>query len=185
MGRKELRNDIEFAALVCHSRGRVAFVLLPIFIMLIILLLCRLFYIQIICHDKFSEAVSSQYEISLTGLDAVAASDERRCDKGETVFALIARDRKDAALEELLRASCAENITKASSHYEVYEIAGAKNETIEKLRMSYDAYLFYDYRPRQSIMTVTGEPVQSEIILYADAVGNLIGGLPPQLRAVS
>lgn len=185
MSRKELRNDIEFSAVICRSRGRVAFVLLPIFIMLILLLICRLFYIQIICHDEFSEAARSQYEIRLMGLDGAAASEEPGCDRAESVLALIARDRKDAALELLLRASRAENITKASSRYEVYEIVEAKSETLEELRTSYDAYLFYDYRPEQSIMTVTGEPAGSEIILYADAAGNIIGGLPPQLRAVS
>ena len=32
-------------------------------------LLCRLFYIQIMCHDDLAEAAVSQYEITLEGMD--------------------------------------------------------------------------------------------------------------------
>ena len=40
-----------------------------IFAVLLILLLCRLFYIQIMCHNDLAEAAVSQYEISLEGMD--------------------------------------------------------------------------------------------------------------------
>lgn len=185
MSRKELRNANEFEVIVDRSKRRIVFVMLPIFVLLILLLLCRLFYIQIMCHDEFSEAARSQYEIRLTGLDGGATSAENGCDNAATVFAVISKDRNDAALERLLRASHAENITKASSKYDVYEIVAAANEVLEELRTVYDAYVFCNYRPKQSVMTVTGEEMHSEIILYADAAGNIIGGLPPQFRVFS
>lgn len=184
MSRKDLRENRENDDIRDFSRKRITFGLALVTAALM-LLACRLFYIQIICHDEFSEAARSQYELRLTGLDSGTASGESTDDSGTTVFAVIAKDRSDAALEGLLRASRAENITKASSSYDVYEIADAESEVLEELRTVYDAYVFCNYRPEQSVMTMTGENEHSEIILYADAAGNIISGLPPQFRVFS
>ena len=39
------------------------------FTIVMILLVARLWYIQVICHDEFTEAAISQYEVSIEGLD--------------------------------------------------------------------------------------------------------------------
>lgn len=184
MSRKELRENRENDDIRDFSRKRITFGLALVTAALMLLVM-RLFYIQIICQDEFSEAARSQYELRLTGLDSGAASSENTDDNGTTVFAVIAKDRNDAALERLLRASRAENITKASSRYDVYEIADAESDMLEKLRTVYDAYVFCSYRPEQSVVTMAGVNAHREIILYADAAGKIISGLPPKLRVSS
>lgn len=178
MSRKEKRNEMESELIASNARLRISFGF-ALLLVLLSLLVCRLFYIQILCHDEFSEAVRSQYEIRLTGL-------ETETDGGNAAtYAVIAQDKKDAELNELLRACRAKNITKASSKYEVYEISNAESELIEKLKTMYDAFVFRNYMPSASVMTVTGEEVRSEMILYADAAGNIMRGMSPQLRVFS
>ena len=43
--------------------------LLGTFVVLMILLTIRLYYIQIICHEELSKAAQSQYEIMVEGID--------------------------------------------------------------------------------------------------------------------
>ena len=50
------------------NRKRVKTAIL-IFMVPVIALTCRLFYIQILCHDDFKEAATSQYEMAVEGMD--------------------------------------------------------------------------------------------------------------------
>lgn len=182
MSRKGRRNEIESEAVFDKARVRISFGF-ALLLVLLFLLICRLFYIQIICHTEFSESAYSQYELSLTGLYDSAASDEGSHDKSETVFVLIAADRNDDKLESLLDACHAKKITNVSARYDVYEISETQDRVLEKLRIMYDAYVFCNYMPEQSVMTVTGENIHRRIILYTDAAGRIMAGLPPKLQA--
>ena len=69
MSRKEMRTAWENEALVSQFRKRTEW-MLAFFTALILLLLLRLFYVQISCHESFENAVKSQYEIPVSGFDS-------------------------------------------------------------------------------------------------------------------
>ena len=159
MSRKEMRTAWENEALVSQFRKRTEW-MLAFFTALILLLLLRLFYVQISCHESFENAVKSQYEIPVSGFDSEY-----------NFYYIIEKSKEDRELKRLLADAGAKDITKESSRYSGYE-------------MNYGAYAFRNYAAlRERRNAAKGKKLT--IIVYADAAGKIIPGISPEIREQS
>lgn len=158
MGRREKRMQMEENTLFSAFRKRMEFAMALFFVM-ILLLLSRLAYIQLACHDAFSQAAHAQYEMPVIGLD-----------EGYQYYCIIEKEKADSGLASLLAAEQARDITKESSRYMVYEMKTLDCELGGLLKERYNAYTFRNFAPR------------SKVILQADAAGRILPGLHPETQ---
>lgn len=165
MGRKENRVQRETENLVAKFRTRVEFCL-ALFLAFLLLLVLRLGYIQLSCHDDFERAAKSQQEITVSGFDSEY-----------NFYYIIEKSKIDVRLKEMLQDAGGKDITKKSSKYAVYGIKTYDSYLNEKLRQDYGAYAFRNY---VSAGSKTGKKL--EAILYADAAGKIIPGISPEIR---
>ncbi len=172
MSRKERRIQEENEALVAGFRKRTEFCL-AFLVALLILLILRLYYIQISCHDSFAAAAKSQQEIPISGFDSEY-----------NFYYIIEKSRTDARLRELIEVAGGKDITKKSSQYSVYGIKTYDPSLNESLRQDYDAYAF-----RNCFSAGTSETFgkaksgkKFRVIVCADAAGNIIPGISPEIR---
>ena len=172
MSRKEMRTAWENEALVSQFRKRTEW-MLAFFTALILLLLLRLFYVQISCHESFENAVKSQYEIPVSGFDSEY-----------NFYYIIEKSKEDRELKRLLADAGAKDITKESSRYPVYEMKTHNSVLNRKLRKNYGAYAFRNYAAlRERRNAAKGKKLT--IIVYADAAGKIIPGISPEIREQS
>lgn len=158
MGRREKRMQMEENTLFSVFRKRMEFAMALFFVM-IVLLLSRLAYIQLACHDAFAQAAHAQYEMPVIGLD-----------KGYQYYCIIEKDKADSSLASLLADEQARDITKESSRYMVYEMKTLDCELGGLLKERYGAYTFRNFAP------------QSTVVLQADAAGRILPGLHPETQ---
>ena len=165
MSRKEIRIQKEKEERIAEFRKRIEFCL-AFFVALLMLLILRLYYIQLGCHDDFERAAKSQQEITASGFDAEY-----------NFYYIIEKSKIDARLKEMFQESGGKDITKKSPKYAVYGIKTYDSYLNEKLRQDYGAYAFRNY---VSAGMKTGKKFKA--ILYADAAGKIIPGLAPKIR---
>lgn len=168
MGRKEIRLEKENREIVGTFRKRVEFCL-ALFIAVAILLVFRLYSVQISCHESFERAARSQYEILISGFGS-------ECN----FYYIIEKSKIDARLKEALEKAGAKDITKESSRYSVYEMKIYAPGLNEKLRKEYGAYAFRNYASGMARGN-TGNENKLKVIVYADASGKIIQGISPKI----
>lgn len=173
MSRKEIRIQREKEATIAEFRKRIEFCL-AFLVALLILLVLRLYSIQISCHESFAGAAKSQQEIPISGFDCEG-----------NFYYVIEKSKIDKRLTWLLTESGARDITKESSRYSVYEMKTYHALLNEKLRQDYDAYAFRNYVSAGASETL-GKAKGGKtftVIVYADAAGKIIPGIAPEIRA--
>ena len=158
MGRREKRMQMEENTLFAGFRKRMEFAMALFFVM-ILLLLSRLAYIQLACHDAFTQAAHAQYEMPVTGID-----------DGRNYYCIIEKEKADGRLTDLLAGFGARDITKESSRYSVYEMKTLDCKLGKRLKEKYGTYLFRNYASRFAL------------ILWADASGRILPGLRPEAQ---
>lgn len=181
-----------------------------IFAVLLILLLCRLFYIQIMCHNDLAEAAVSQYEISLEGMDTRGRIFDRNMKPitgGTYQYYYIIKNKKlTVEGENLLKELHARQLASSDSDYRVYRTETYSEEINEKLKEGCGAYVFAStsrYSDSQPACHLVGYLNESEkrgvyglerlyeerlkadnrkLVIRADAGGNILKGRGPYIR---
>lgn len=169
MSRKQIKNAMEAQERIDMFRKRIE-LCLALFSALMILLVLRLYYVQISCHESFAGAVRSQYEIPVSGFDAEY-----------NFYYIIEKSKEDGRLRTLLDDAGAKDITKESSRYSVYEMKTHNPTLNEKLREDYGAYAFRNYA-LHTRSNGGNRKKQFSVIIYGDAAGKIIPGLSPEIR---
>lgn len=169
MSRKQIKNAMEVQERIAIFRKRIE-LCLALFSALMILLVLRLYYVQVSCHESFANAVKSQYEIPVSGFDSEY-----------NFYYIIEKSKEDDRLHTMLEKAGAKDITKESSRYSVYEMKTHNLSLNEKLREDYEAYAFRNYALHTRS---TGGKTKKKfsIIIYGDAAGKIIQGLSPEIR---
>lgn len=173
-------------------------------------LLCRLFYIQIMCHDDLAEAAVSQYEITLEGMDTRGRIFDRNMKPitGGTYqyYYIIKKGNLTVEGERLLEKLGARQIASSDSQYLVYRTENYMEEINEKLESCCGAYVFRSpsrYSDSQTACHLVGYLNQSEkrgvsgleylfeqilkadsrkLVIRADAAGNILKGWAPYIK---
>ena len=105
------------------SRKRVKTALV-IFIIPVLALAGRLFYIQILCHDEFAEAATSQHEIAVEGLDTRGQILDRNLKPitggSYQYYYIVKKERMTAEYRSLLDMMGGSQIASADSDYYGY-----------------------------------------------------------------
>lgn len=185
MGRKKIRLEKENREIVGTFRKRVE-LCLALFLAAMMLLVFRLYYVQISCHESFERVAKSRYEILISGFGS-------ECN----FYYIIEKSKIDAMLTEALEKAGAEDITKESSRYSVYEMKNYDPGLNEKLRKDYGAYAFRNYAFKSYALgndafgTAQGNTGNEnnenklKVIVYADASGKLIQGISPKIPGLT
>ncbi len=158
MGRREKRMQMEENTLFSAFRKRMEFAMALFFVM-IVLLLSRLAYIQLACHEAFTQAAHAQHEMPVVGLD-----------EGYQYYCIVEKEEEDRTLYRLFGSLGARDITKESSKYSVYEMKTLDYTLGRQLQEEYHAYIFRNFAPK------------TKLILQADAAGRILPGLRPETQ---
>ena len=181
-----------------------------IFMALVLALVGRLFFIQILCHEEFAEAASSQHEITVEGLDTRGQILDRngRAITGGSYqyYYIIKKERLSGEYEELLNALGGSQIAAKDSDYCVYRTENYDEQINDRLRAGCGAYVFRSrsrYSATQPACHLVGYLNQSEkrgvsgleylfeerlkagenrLVLLADAAGNILPGRAPWVK---
>lgn len=181
--------------------------LLGIFIVLIFLLVIRLYYIQIICHEELSEAAKSQYEIMIEGMDTRGMILDRNYMPliGDTnqYYYFIEKEKYNSELKQLLKDIRCSRITSSSAKYYIYRTEKYNGNINQKLKDDYNAYVFQSttrycdsqlachligYLNEDEKRGVSGleylyqdllEADKNTLSLWADGMGNILSGTSP------
>lgn len=191
------------------NRKRVKTAIL-IFMVPVIALTCRLFYIQILCHDDFKEAATSQYEMAVEGMDTRGQIYDRNMKPltggSYQYYYIIKKERMTPECENLLAILDSSQIAAADSDYLVYRTETYNDDINDKLKNGCSAYVFRSrsrYSASQPACHLVGYLNQSEkrgvsgleylfeeklkaddntLILMADAAGNILPGVAPSVK---
>ena len=181
-----------------------------IFMALVLALVGRLFFIQILCHEEFAEAASSQHEITVEGLDTRGQILDRngRAITGGSYqyYYIIKKERLSGEYEELLNALGGSQIAAKDSDYCVYRTENYDEQINDRLKAGCGAYVFRSrsrYSATQPACHLVGYLNQSEkrgvsgleylfeerlkagenrLVLLADAAGNILPGRAPWVK---
>ena len=123
------------------NRKRVRTVLV-LFLVPMAALACRLFSIQVICHDDFSEVATAQYEMVIEGIDTRGQIFDRNM-KPLTggscqYYYIIKRERMTDEGSELLASIGAGQLTADDSKYMVYRSEMYSEEINERLKSDFN-----------------------------------------------
>lgn len=188
------------------GRNKIAFVL---FTVAMLALAVRLFYIQIICHDKLEEAATSQYEIVIDGLDTRNRILDRNyrplTDEIKEYYYLIKKDKESPQLLFLVDKIEGKQVASSSSDYYVYKTEIYDKNITKTLKEKYDAYVFQStarYSKNQLACHLVGylneaentgvsglellyqtrlKTKEKKLCLWADAGGNIFEGVSPAI----
>lgn len=177
------------------------------FAVIIVALVSRLIYIQIICHDEFEAAAVSQYEIAIEGLDTRGAILDRNSmpltGGTKRYYYIISKKKADDELKEIVQSIEGRQIAKESSSYLVYRTEVFNEEINQNLKDKYEAYVFQmaaRYSDEQIACHLIGylnedekkgvsgiellcqdklKAGQSKLTIWADAAGNILRGFAP------
>ncbi len=191
------------------NRKRVKTAIL-IFMVPVIALTCRLFYIQILCHDDFKEAATSQYEMAVEGMDTRGQIYDRNMKPltggSYQYYYIIKKERMTPEYKNLLELLDSSQIAAADSDYLVYRTETYNDDINDKLKNGCSAYVFRSrsrYSASQPACHLVGYLNQSEkrgvsgleylfeeklkaddntLILMADAAGNILPGVAPSVK---
>ena len=131
-----------------------------VFFLMMILLVCRLFYIQIVCHEKFERMATSQYEVSIEGINT------------NQYYYFISKEKCDKRLYQLTELLDGKKVDSGASSYYVFRTECFDNIINNSLQRNYDAYVF------KSQGECANENIQ--IYFWADAAGRLFVGEAPK-----
>ena len=116
---------------------------------LITALVCRLFYIQVMCHEDFVEAAAVQYRVAVEGLDTRGQIYDRNMKPltGSTYqyFYIIRTETVDEQCRELLARTGAENVSGSAgktAKYQVFRTEEYIEEVNDLLKKNFGAYIF-------------------------------------------
>lgn len=177
------------------------------FVVVMLLLLARLFYIQIICHQELKEAAESQYEVLIDGMDTRGRILDRNymalTGGTDQYYYFVRKDRQDREMDFLFEIIEARQIATGESYYLVYRTEVYKEEINQKLRDDYGAYVFQSdtrygddqiachligYLNEDQKTGVSGLELMyenslkaeaSSLYLWADAAGQILTGSRP------
>ena len=186
--------------------------LLGTFVVLMILLIIRLYYIQIICHEELSEAAQSQYEIMVEGIDTRGMILDRNyvplIGDANQYYYFIKKENYDGKLKQILKDAGYSRIASNSSKYYIYRTEKYDESVNQKLKDSYDAYVFQStarycdsqlachligYLNEDEKKGVSGleylyqdllEADKSTLSLWADGTGNILTGTSPYKKHI-
>ena len=192
------------------SRKRVKTALV-IFIIPVLALAGRLFYIQILCHDEFAEAATSQHEIAVEGLDTRGQILDRNLKPitggSYQYYYIVKKERMTAEYRSLLDMMGGSQIASADSDYYVYRTEDYDDEGNQRLKDGCNAYVFRSrsrYSASQPACHLVGYLNQAEkrgvsgleylfekklkagenrLVLTADAAGNILPGIAPSIKS--
>ncbi len=171
----------------------------------------RLFFIQVMCHDDFSEAATAQYEMVVEGIDTRGQIFDRNMNPVTggscQYYYIIKKERMTDEGSELLAATGASKLTSDDSRYLVYRSEMYSEGISERLKSDFNAYVFCStsrYSDVQPACHLVGYLNQSEkrgvsgleymfeerlkagrnrLVLTADAAGNILPGRAPYIRS--
>lgn len=184
-------------------------ILFIIFVVLAVLLLARLFYIQIICHEEFEKACQSQYQLPVDGMDTRGSIVDRNYMPltGGTCqyYYFISKEQDKELVEELSCKLGGRQIASKESAYWVYRTENYDEEVNEMIKDRLNAYVFrcqarygdeqmachlIGYLNEDEKVGVSGlelmyqqelEADDSNMYLWADAAGGILPGSKPYI----
>ncbi len=176
-------------------------------VILMVLLLGRTFYIQILCHENLTEGAVSQYEISVQGLDTRGAILDRNympLTGGKSqYYYFIKKNREDEFLSSYVSYLEAKQIAREDASYYVFRCEKYNADINTVLKEKYRAYVFESsaryaddqvachligYINQDEKVGVSGlelmyedvlEAENSKLTLWADGAGNIFAGKEP------
>ena len=182
-------------------------VLFLIFVILMVLLTIRVYYIQIICHEELTEAAQSQYEVLVAGIDnrgQILDRNHMPLTGGlNQYYYFVEKDFADENLDFLMKSIDAEQIASTESSYLVYRAERYDKEVSDRAKDDYKAYVLecptrygeeqiachlIGYLNEDEQKGVSGIELlceeklskkQGALTLWADAAGYLISGTEP------
>ena len=182
------------------------------FAVMAVLLAARLAYIQIFCHDEFTAAAVSQYEITVEGLDTRGVILDRNSmpltGGVKEYYYIISRKLKDGRLKSLTEDIGGQQIAKKTSAYLVYRTESFDRDINDILKKDYSAYVFQTssrysddqlachligYINEDEKVGVSGIELMcqdrlaaagSRLTIWADAAGSLLRGIAPSVEDV-
>ena len=111
---------------------------LLIFMVPVLALSVRMFYIQVMCHDKFAEAASFQHEIAVEGLDTRGQILDRNMKPvtggSYQYYYIIKKKRMTAECENLLDMLGGSQIASSDSDYFVYRTEDYDDSINDRLK---------------------------------------------------
>ena len=133
---------------------------LAAFCLLMFLLVCRLFYIQIICHDELEEMAISQYAVTIEGINT-----------GQYYY-FISKEKCDERLYQLADLLYGEEVSDDDSAYFVFRTEVFDDMVNANLTKHYNAYVF------KSQLNHSGQDLG--LYFWADAAGRIFVGEEPK-----
>ena len=180
------------------------------FIVLLLLLCIRIWYIQILCHDELSSLAKSQYGMSIVGLDTRGAVLDRNFKPLtggiKEYYYLVDKNLADSKLQNTMDSLGACQMAREDSPYLVYRTEAYNDEVNRVLKRDYKAYTFESssryadeqiachllgYINKDEQRGVSGLELMyqnklaaedSSLFLWADATGNIIRGVAPSVE---
>lgn len=176
-------------------------------------LACRLFYIQVLCHDDFTETAQLQYEITIDGIDTRGQIFDRNMQPltggSSRWYYIIKESKADKKAVELFEKMDAEPAGSSRSGYKVYSTENYNEEMNRELTGEYSCYVFCSgarYEENQPACHLVGylndwdkkgvsgleymydeklAPSEERLVIMADAAGNILPGLEPEIKTSS
>ena len=130
------------------------------FVIMMTLLLCRLFYIQIICHEELENMAKSQYTVTINGIST------------DQYYYFILKEKCDKRLMSLVKLLDGQKVDDKTSTYYVFRTKYFDNIVNESLKKNYNAYVYKGDNENN------GRNVH--FFFWADAAGILIVGKEPE-----
>ncbi len=187
--------------------------LLVIFIILMFLLLARVFYIQIICHEELKAATQSQYEVLIDGMDTRGRILDRNymplTGGINQYYYFIKKDLATEELDSIVSQIDARQIASEESLYLVYRTEGFNEAINKRLKDDFHAYVFQSaarygdeqiachligYLNEDEQIGVSGlelkyqnelQADETSLYLWADAAGEIIAGSKPYKESLA
>lgn len=181
--------------------------LFGIFVVLMLLLVIRLYYIQIICHEELSFAAQSQYEVLVEGIDTRGMIFDRNyiplIGNTNQYYYFIKKENYDGKLKQLLKETASSRISSNSAKYYIYRTEKYNENINQKLKDDYNAYVFQStarycdsqlachligYLNEDEKRGVSGleylyqdllEADKTTLSIWADGTGNILVGTSP------
>lgn len=177
------------------------------FFAIMIMLIARLAYIQLLCGEELSRLANSQYQISILGLDERGTILDRNLkpltDSTKVYYYIIAKEKINVETEKLAEILNARQIASEGSKFYVFRSESYNKEIGARLKKQYKAYIFESesrYADEQIACHLVGylnedekrgvsglelmhqsvlETPNSTANLWADATGKLLMGRAP------
>ncbi|MEG2111504.1 MAG: penicillin-binding protein 2 [Anaerovoracaceae bacterium] len=176
-----------------------------ILVIILIALVVRLFFIQIIGHEDLSEATKSQYLVNIDGLDTRGVIYDRNMvpltDNSNQYYYIIPVSKWNVQLDQILCCIDGQKVGQQGSKYYIYRACQFDKDVNKRLISDYNAYGFQcgsRYQDQQVAAHVIGYLNSSEkrgvsgielmcqnvlrakdksLALYADSQGNIMKGI--------